>query len=366
MAILRTHSQVRVAIFTLLGRVFMPPVDCPFQAANRVLDALPPDVRVVLLDFHAEATSDKQLMGRHLDGRVTAVLGTHTHVPTADEQILPGGTAFQCDVGMTGPHESILGRRIDRVMETTRTFRPTHFEVATGDVRICGNPGGIRSRDGPGGRDPADLRRPGGGRAAGRPGKPRSGPQPTRRLTDGLPLRLPILQTFFGKSLLHGGGLSEYLPPAFHWISVAETSTSRTVLLSGRYRLGLTLLAIGLAALLGVARALQPNPQGRGTHQQLGLPPCTFVALFGRPCPTCGMTTSWAWLMRGHVVAALRSNASGALLGMLALAGVPWLLVSAARGRWLPGTPGPEVTAGMAVALVAIALIQWGWRLLAG
>ena len=84
-----TQNQVRVAIFTLLGRVFMPPVDCPFQAANRVLDALPPDVRVVLLDFHAEATSDKQLMGRHLDGRVTAVLGTHTHVATADEQIFP-------------------------------------------------------------------------------------------------------------------------------------------------------------------------------------------------------------------------------------------------------------------------------------
>ena len=92
----------------------------------------------MLLDFHAEATSDKQLMGRHLDGRVTAVLGTHTHVPTADEQILPGGTAFQCDVGMTGPHESILGRRIDRVMETARTFRPTHFEVASEDVRFYG------------------------------------------------------------------------------------------------------------------------------------------------------------------------------------------------------------------------------------
>ena len=122
----------------LLGRVFMPPVDCPFTAADRVLAALPADVRVILVDFHAEATSDKQLMGRHLDGRVSAVLGTHTHVPTADEQILPGGTAFQCDVGMTGPHESILGRRIDRVMETTRTFRPTHFEVATGDVRLNG------------------------------------------------------------------------------------------------------------------------------------------------------------------------------------------------------------------------------------
>ena len=103
-----------------------------------MLAALPADVRVILVDFHAEATSDKQLMGRHLDGRVSAVLGTHTHVATADEQILPGGTAFQCDVGMTGPHESILGRRIDRVMETTRTFRPTHYEVATGDVRLNG------------------------------------------------------------------------------------------------------------------------------------------------------------------------------------------------------------------------------------
>ena len=116
----------------------MSPVDCPFQAADRVLARLPSDIKVILMDFHAEATSDMQLMGRHLDGRVTAVLGTHTHVPTADEQILPGGTAFQCDVGMTGPHESILGRRIDRVLETARTFRPTHFEVAAKDVRLQG------------------------------------------------------------------------------------------------------------------------------------------------------------------------------------------------------------------------------------
>ena len=137
-AILRAR-QVNVAILVLQGRVFMPPVDCPFQAADRVLAALPKDIRVILVDFHAEATSDKQLMGRHLDGRVSAVLGTHTHVPTADERILPGGTAFQCDVGMTGPHESILGRRIDRVMETVRTFRPTHYDVATADVRLSGS-----------------------------------------------------------------------------------------------------------------------------------------------------------------------------------------------------------------------------------
>ncbi len=136
--VLKARRQINVAVFVLLGRVFMSPVDCPFQAADRVLASLPADVNVVLVDFHAEATSDKQLMGRHLDGRVGAVLGTHTHVPTADERILPGGTAFQCDVGMTGPHESILGRRIDRVMETVRTFRPTHYEVATGDVRLNG------------------------------------------------------------------------------------------------------------------------------------------------------------------------------------------------------------------------------------
>jgi calcineurin-like phosphoesterase len=79
-----------------------------------------------------------QLMGRYLDGRVTAVLGTHTHVPTADECIFPAGTAFQCDVGMTGPFESIIGRRIDRVMETTLTSLPTEFDVATADVRLCG------------------------------------------------------------------------------------------------------------------------------------------------------------------------------------------------------------------------------------
>jgi len=138
LAIVRGRNAVPVAVFCLLGRVLMPPVDSPFQAAQRVLAAMPGEVRVILLDFHAEATSDKQIMGRFLDSRVTAVLGTHTHVPTADEQILPGGTAFQCDVGMTGPHASILGRRIDRVLETTLTFRPTHFEVATGDVRLHG------------------------------------------------------------------------------------------------------------------------------------------------------------------------------------------------------------------------------------
>ena len=137
-AVVKSAAGVQVAVLSLMGRVFMRPVDCPFAAADRVLAEIPAEVKVRVLDLHAEATSDKQLMGRYLDGRVSAVLGTHTHVTTADEQILPGGTAFQCDVGMTGPHDSILGRRYDRVLETTITFQPTQFDVATGDVRLCG------------------------------------------------------------------------------------------------------------------------------------------------------------------------------------------------------------------------------------
>jgi calcineurin-like phosphoesterase len=102
------------------------------------LAEIPPEVKVRFVDFHAEATSDKQLMGRFLDGRVSAVLGTHTHVATADEQVLPGGTAFQCDVGMTGPHDSILGRKTENVLEAAISFNPLPFTVATEDPRING------------------------------------------------------------------------------------------------------------------------------------------------------------------------------------------------------------------------------------
>jgi metallophosphoesterase (TIGR00282 family) len=138
-ATVTARNGVTVAVFCLLGRLFMEAVDCPFRAADRVLNSLPPDLKVILVDIHAEATSEKQLLGRYLDGRVTAVLGTHTHVPTADETIFPGGTAFQCDVGMTGPYESILGRRIDRVLQRTLTCYPTPFDVATDDVRLSGS-----------------------------------------------------------------------------------------------------------------------------------------------------------------------------------------------------------------------------------
>lgn len=127
-----------LGVISILGRVYMRHVDCPFDALDRVLEEISGAAQHVLVDVHAEATSDKQLIARYLDGKVTAVLGTHTHVPTADASVLPGGTAFQCDVGMCGPYESIIGRDISRVMQATRTFEPCHFHVATRDVRLCG------------------------------------------------------------------------------------------------------------------------------------------------------------------------------------------------------------------------------------
>lgn len=130
-------GEVRVGVVSLMGRTFMKPVDCPFLAADRVLERLKGQADVIVVDVHAEATADKYLLFHHLKGRVAAVLGTHTHVQTADEQV-QNGTAFVCDVGMTGPHDSILGRRIDRVLSTAIDGVPTMFDVASGDVRLCG------------------------------------------------------------------------------------------------------------------------------------------------------------------------------------------------------------------------------------
>jgi len=139
--VLQVRDKIPLLVTCVLGRVFMKPVDCPFRAVDQILATHAqsyPNHRLRIVEFHAEATSDKQLMGRYLDGRVSAVIGTHTHVATADEQILPGGTAFQCDLGMTGPFESILGRKIDAVMEATLHGVPLPFQVATEDVRLCG------------------------------------------------------------------------------------------------------------------------------------------------------------------------------------------------------------------------------------
>ncbi len=133
-----SQPVVDVAVVSLLGRTYMRPVDCPFAAVDRVMNEIPAAVKIRLVDIHAEATSDKQLMGFHLNGRASAVLGTHTHVPTADAKVLTEGTAYQTDVGMTGPYDSVIGRDIARVKLTTISFEPVHFHVATGDVRLCG------------------------------------------------------------------------------------------------------------------------------------------------------------------------------------------------------------------------------------
>jgi metallophosphoesterase (TIGR00282 family) len=127
-----------IAAFCLLGRTFMRPADDPYVAADRVLAAIGGAASIVILDMHAEATADKYLMANYLNGRVSAVIGTHTHVPTADEQVTSSGTAFISDVGMTGPYAGILGRRVDRVLGVAVTGVPAPFEVATDDVRLGG------------------------------------------------------------------------------------------------------------------------------------------------------------------------------------------------------------------------------------
>ena len=131
-------SGQRVAVFCLLGRMFMNVLaECPYRAADRVLKAIPDDVKMIIVDMHAEATSEKIALGWHLDGRVSIVFGTHTHIPTADECVLPGGTAYITDVGMTGPYDSVIGNDKTAVIERFRTQRPVRFSPAEGDVRLC-------------------------------------------------------------------------------------------------------------------------------------------------------------------------------------------------------------------------------------
>ena len=133
-----TAAGIPVAVINLEGQVFMGPLDSPFTCADRLLTELPAEVKVILVDFHAEATSEKQAMAFHLDGRVSAVVGTHTHVPTADERVLREGTALITDVGMTGPYESIIGMRADKVLKRFLLRTPTSFDVAKRDVRLAG------------------------------------------------------------------------------------------------------------------------------------------------------------------------------------------------------------------------------------
>ncbi len=137
--VVETPGGVKVAVLHLQGRVFMgPPTDCPFQAARRLAAELRAKTPVIVVEFHAEATSEKIALGWWLDGQVSFLFGTHTHVQTADERILPQGTAYITDVGMTGPHESVIGRKTDKVLHRFTTGMPAHFEVAGGDVRLSG------------------------------------------------------------------------------------------------------------------------------------------------------------------------------------------------------------------------------------
>ena len=132
----RTRTGEPVGVLNLMGRVFMTPLDDPFALALREIESLKAKARVVFVDFHAEATSEKVSMGWHLDGRVTAIVGTHTHIQTADERVLPKGTAYITDVGMTGPRDSVIGVAIDAAVGRFLTAMPTKFESAAGPARL--------------------------------------------------------------------------------------------------------------------------------------------------------------------------------------------------------------------------------------
>ena len=134
--VLDTRDGEPVAVLNIQGLSFMPAIDDPFRAVDRELDRIPEHVRVVVVDMHAEATAEKVAMGWYLDGRVSAVLGSHTHVPTADEKILPEGTAYQTDVGMTGPFDSVIGMSRESVMERFHKKVPVRFEPASGDAQL--------------------------------------------------------------------------------------------------------------------------------------------------------------------------------------------------------------------------------------
>ena len=133
-----TTDGTRIIVINLLGRIFMEPSRCPFEIVDEILAGASSQARIILVDMHAEATSEKIAMGWHLDGKVSALVGTHTHVQTADERILPGGTAYITDLGMTGPHDSVLGREKAPVLKKFRTAMPARFDVAEGDVKASG------------------------------------------------------------------------------------------------------------------------------------------------------------------------------------------------------------------------------------
>lgn len=131
-------NGIKIGVINLQGRVFMPPSDCPFHTVDRIIKQLQAETKIIIIDIHAEATSEKIALGWHLDGQVSLIFGTHTHIQTADERVLPNGTAYITDVGMTGPYTSVLGRRSDQVLSAFINQMPTQFEVAKDDVRLAG------------------------------------------------------------------------------------------------------------------------------------------------------------------------------------------------------------------------------------
>jgi metallophosphoesterase (TIGR00282 family) len=136
--VIETLGGRKVGILNVQGRVFMEPIDCPFRAATKELERLHLVSRVIIVDMHAEATSEKVAMGWFLDGKVSCVFGTHTHIPTADERILPKGTAFITDVGMTGPYDSVIGRKVDQILDRFLKQVPVRSEVAEGNLQMHG------------------------------------------------------------------------------------------------------------------------------------------------------------------------------------------------------------------------------------
>ena len=137
-AVFRTAGGIKVGVLNLEGRVFMNNLECPFRTADREIALLNRETPIILVDFHAEATSEKAALGWYLDGRVSAVIGTHTHVQTADARVLPGGTAYMTDAGMSGAFDSVIGIRKDEAITKFLTQMPTKFEVAKGNIRLNG------------------------------------------------------------------------------------------------------------------------------------------------------------------------------------------------------------------------------------
>lgn len=154
--------------------------------------------------------------------------------------------------------------------------------------------------------------------------------------------------------------------PSFSAPGEPSSTQAATDRLGREQRLMLAALGAGLLTLLALALKLEPDRTGYGTHRQLGLPPCTFVTLFGNRCPSCGMTTSWAYLMQGQWTRAVEANSGGTLLGLLALLAAPWTLASSVRGRLVWGDPGQRAYIAVVIVVVVVTMMQWGWRMVGG